>query len=308
MEFILPFTELSINLYIVFFGIVVGCLAATFGIGGGFLVVPVLNLVFGIPPAYSVGSSLAQMVPTSLFGLVPHWRKGNVIWQVPAVFFLGAAPGIEIGAFLVETVKERSGTSELLGHIINNSQYYLLGSLTAVFLLQGSFMLYESVFIPKTGNGEPGKRFLSVIRVIKIPPYLAPKRGEFRRFPFLTFMFVGFLGGISIGFLGLGGGFVAVPVFIYLVGLDTKKAVGSSMLLVFIAASWGMFRHAISGRENVEWGIAAAIVIGSLLGTQIGARINAIAKPQNIRKYLGFIIITTGVLIWVGFFLKLLLA
>jgi uncharacterized membrane protein YfcA len=140
-----------------------------------------------------------------------------------------------------------------------------------------------------------------------VPPVLRSERGFFEPFPILSMVVIGFFGGAAIGFLGLGGGFVAVPIFIYFVGMDTKKAIGSSLLMVFMASVWGMFRHGISGRENVDWGIALSVVIGSFVGSQAGAWLNSRVRPQNIRRSFGFIILSMSVLLWVSFFLKLML-
>ncbi len=307
MEITLPILHMQIDLFIVLLGFFVGGVSAFFGIGGGFLVVPSLNLIFGVPQAHAVGSSLAQMVPTSLFGLVPHWRKGNVVWQVPAVFFIGACAGIELGAWLVEMLDDPNLVTTVAGRTVRVSQLFLLSGLSVIFVLKGLFFIYESTRIPRRENGEPGLRFTRLLRFVKIPPVLRPQRDEFEPLPILNLAAVGFAGGAAIGFLGLGGGFVALPLFIYLVGMDTKKAVGSSLFLVFLSASWGMFRHAVAGRENVDWAITLAIVIGSLVGSQAGALLNSVVKPQNIRKYMGYVDLTTAVLMWAGFAARLLL-
>ncbi len=307
MQFALPILGLTINIWIVILGLFIGGLSAMFGVGGGVMLVPILTLVFNVPPASAAGSSLAQMIPTGLFGLVPHWRKGNVVWQVTAALFIGAALGIEVGAYLQNSLKVSNATFEILGAQVMRSEVYLMLGLTVVYLLQGAFLVYEAQFIPKRENGEPTLRFPRILRAIDVPPRLDSPQGFFEPFPLPTFIFIGLIAGVAIAYLGLGGGFVAVPVFIYLVGLDTRKAVGSSLLLVFMAAIWSTVRHGTGGRENVDWSIAVSIMIGSLVGTQLGAKLNSIVKPQNIRRWFGYIILSTAVLVWVGFILKCLL-
>ena len=93
--------------------------------------------------------------------------------------------------------------------------------------------------------------------------------------------------------------------FIYLVGLDTKKAVGSSLFLVFMGAIWASFRHSADSRDFIDWGVTVSIVMGSVFGAQIGVKINSIVKPQSLRKYFGFIIFGMTCVIWIAFFLKL---
>ena len=106
MEFTLPYLGLEINIFIILLGLLIGTLSSTFGIGGGFLLVPTLSLLFGIPHANVSACSMTQMIPTSIFGLIPHWKKGNIVWQIPATFLIGGFAGIEIGIMMIDYLKE----------------------------------------------------------------------------------------------------------------------------------------------------------------------------------------------------------
>ncbi|MDZ7815538.1 MAG: sulfite exporter TauE/SafE family protein [Planctomycetota bacterium] len=308
MTFDITALGIEINLLMIALGLFIGGLSSTFGVGGGFLLVPVLSLAFGVPAHIAKACSLAQMVPTSSFGLYGHFRRRNVVPWVAVVFFLGAAGGIELGAYLTELLKSEDLVFHMLGTQIAQGDVYLLAGLSVVFFLQGSFLIYETHRIPRKENGEPGTRFTGLLRLKTVPPLFKPSDGSFEPFPYINLVVLGFFAGIAIGFLGLGGGFVAVPILVYLVGLDTRKAVGTSLFLVLLAAIWGTYRHTAAGRLNVDWGITTSIVLGSFIGAQIGVWLNSVVKPANIRRYFGYIIFSMSVLVWVGFILRHLLA
>ncbi|MFA4985887.1 MAG: sulfite exporter TauE/SafE family protein [Candidatus Brocadiia bacterium] len=307
MEFTLPLVGLQVSVFVILLGFLVGVFSSMFGVGGGFIAVPALTLVFGIEPAIAAGSSLSQMVFTTLSGVIGHVRHRNVEWKVALVFVAGALVGVELGAGWIDALTAGAKPVSIFGHPTEAAMFYQLLGLTSIFLCLGGFILYETLFIPRTPAGEPGRRFERPLRIVKIRPMISSERGEYAPFSGMLLALVGAMGGVVAGFLGIGGGFIAVPMFLYFVGLSTRRSVGTSLFVVFCIALWGMYRHEAAGRGNVDFGIVASVVIGSVGGAFLGAWLTSILKAVSIRKYFAVAILVTCAAVWILFFCKLLL-
>ncbi len=281
MNFYLPIAEMSVNIF-VFLGMggAVGFLSGLFGVGGGFLMTPLL-IFSGVPPVVAVGTEAAQIVASSVSGAIAQYQRKNVDVKMGGVLLFGGVLGSLIG---VQTVKLLRAAG----------QFDLFVSLSYVTFLGiiGVLMMIESVnTIQKTRAGRrvsarrPGQhswihglplkvRFhTSKLYISAIPP-------------FVIGAFVGFLAAI----MGVGGGFIMVPAMIYLLRVPTNVAVGTSLFqIVFVAAATTIL-HA-SENQTVDIVLALLLMLGGVIGAQFGARAGERLRGEQLRFLLAALVI-----------------
>lgn len=283
MNIYLPIAEMSANIF-VFLGMggAVGFLSGLFGVGGGFLMTPLL-IFSGIPPAVAVGTEAAQIVASSVSGAIAQYRRNNVDIKMGVALLSGGLFGSLIGVQIVKILREAG-------------QFDLFVSLSYVTFLGiiGALMMIESVnTIAKTRSGQPargrGSGQHSWIHGL-------PLKMRFHRSklyisaipPILIGAFVGFLSAI----MGVGGGFIMVPAMIYLLRVPTNVAVGTSLFqIVFVAA----FTTVLQATENqtVDIVLALLLMIGGVIGAQFGAVAGQRLKGEQLRFWLALIVLLT---------------
>jgi hypothetical protein len=285
----LPIAEMPVSIWlIVSLGGAVGFLSGMFGVGGGFILTPFL-MFFGIPPAVAVATQSVQLVATSFSSVISHWRNGHVDFKMGGYLLAGGLTGSVVGIVIFNELKARG-------------QVDLLISLSYVILLTaiGGLMLWESVATVRRGgdrghkpgshtwmHGLPFKvRFQkSRLYISSIPPVV-----------------LGFLIGILSSIMGVGGGFILVPAMIYLLRMPTAIVVGTSLFQVVFVAAFSTFLHAVTN-HTVDAVLAALLILGGVVGAQIGVRVGQKIKADELRLILALMIIAIGVrlsvdLIW----------
>ena len=293
-----PNAELMIDpALLVLLGLIVGMLSGFFGVGGGFLITGGL-LVFGVPTLYAVGSGLALVVGTSLMNTLNHGSMGNVDYRLGAPLVIGAAPAM-YGAERVNNLLESHG---LAGPVISYLYVALLVGL-GIFILwdywrtrrgrvseertttAGLARWIHQLRIPPRRIRLPGVGGLSTL--VELPVSQIPQMSLF--VPLLVGVLVGFIAGL----LGAGGGFFLTPVLIYVLGVPTRVAIGTGLLVVIVAASVGSFVYALSDRVDLL--IALVMLVSASLGSQLGATSTRYVRASGIRVLYGVIVLFGGV-------------
>ena len=283
---------------LVFLGLIVGMLGGFFGVGGGFLITGGL-LVFGVPPVYAVGTGLTLVMGTSIINTLKHRNMGNVDFKLGALMVTGTIPAI----FLAEWVNSVLEAAGVAGPVI---RYVYVGFLTSL----GLFILYD-FWRTRLRGGARGEEVTTAgltqrVRSLRIPPHrigipgvgwiptyvVLPVSGIERISVFVP-MGIGFGIGFIAGLLGAGGGFILMPVLIYVLGIPTTVAIGTDLFQIIITGSVGSFAYALSDR--VDPLMAVLMLSAASIGAQVGASATRLVEPSRIRFLYGLLIITGAV-------------
>lgn len=290
MDIYLPIAELSVNaLVIIGLGSLVGFLSGMFGVGGGFLTTPLL-IFYGIPPAVAVASSATQITGSSVSGALSHWRAGNVDVKMGVVLVGGGVVGSVLGSFLFRLL-QRIGQIDVTISLI---YVVVLGTIGAMMLNESARALQRS----KRGQlkrGRPNRHNPLVASLpFKIRFY---KSGLYVSWlaPFLLGMAVGVLTVI----MGVGGGFIMVPAMIYLLGMSTGVVIGTSLFqIVFVTAATTLL-HAVQSK-TVDIVLAILLLVGGVVGAQMGARAAQKLPGEKLRFLLSLIVLGVAVRLAIG--------
>ncbi len=283
-------------------GMGIGVLSGLFGVGGGFLLVPMLNVLFNIPYNIAVGSSLCQMIGTSTAATLKHRGYGHIDYKLAASVLLGAVVGTELGARLLMWLK---GLGTVIIHTSSISKMYLWVNIVYMILLcfVGISMFLESRKARKRPprGGVVETRFSQRIQKIKIPPIISLPISKVDFIPLWSLIGLGFAVGMFSGLLGIGGGFVMTPSLIYLFGVPTSVAIGTSLFQMIFTSGYGSLTHFLKG--NIDFRLVACILSGSLIGSQLGSMLNKKLRGAHIRYYFSWVIFIAVGIILVKFLL-----
>ncbi|WP_188053489.1 MULTISPECIES: sulfite exporter TauE/SafE family protein [unclassified Sphingosinithalassobacter] len=284
MDLYLPIANLSVNaLVIVFFGLGVGLLSGMFGVGGGFLTTPLL-IVYGIPPTVAAASAASQVTGASVSGVFAHLRRNGVDMKMGLVLVAGGILGSFAGAWLFTLLQASGQIDTTIGVLY----VVLLGSI-------GGLMLSESLrsirAVRAGGPARPRRR--------RHHPLVAalPLRWRFYRSGLyispLAPLILGFFTGILTILLGVGGGFILVPAMLYLLGMGATVVVGTSLFQILFVTAAATLVHATTTKA-VDIVLAVLLLIGSVVGAQLGARFAQKAKPEYLRFALAVMVLVVA--------------
>ena len=280
MYIYLPIAEVSMHIGIIIgLGGGVGFLSGLFGVGGGFLMTPLL-IFFGIPPAVAVSTEANQIVASSVSGVLAHMRRGNVDFKMGGILMAGGVIGSTLGVALFSFLRS-IGQIDL---VIQLSYVVFLGII-------GALMLTESV---RTiiRSSRPG----AVRGKLHQHNWLhgLPLKMRFRRsklyisaiMPLLLGAFVGVLAAI----MGVGGGFIMVPAMIYLLGMPTSVVVGTSLFqIIFVTANVTLLQSIQT--QTVDFLLAGLLLFGAVIGAQFGSRAGALLRGEQLRGLLALMVL-----------------
>lgn len=264
MEFAI--SGVTINpLLLVGIGFLVGILGGFFGVGGGFLAGPLL-LISGVPANIMVGTDLAHMTGKSIVAAKRHRTLGHVDFRLGFIMVIGTIIGVEIGARLIERL-EAAGN---VGRVV--SVAYVL-----ILLVISGFTAWESLRALRmtrtqsidVGDAMAFRGITQRMHSIQLRPMLSFPQSGIESVSLWVVLGVGLVAGVLAGFLGVGGGFIRMPMLVYLVGVPTHVAVGTDLFEIVISSSFGTLTHALKG--NVDIFIALVMHTGAAIGAQIGA-------------------------------------
>ena len=290
MDIYLPIAELSVNaLVIVGLGVIVGFMSGMFGVGGGFLTTPLL-IFYGIPPAVAVASSATQITGSSVSGALAHWKRGGVDPKMGAVLVAGGIVGSAIGSYVFRLLQK-------IGQIdITISLIYVIFLSTV-----GGLMLIESWrTLQRTRQGEVRR-----VRLHAHVPFLAalPWKMRFYKSGLYISPLAPFVIGVGVGILtfimGIGGGFMMVPAMIYLLGMSVSVVVGTSLFQIVFTTSVITLLHAVQSK-TVDIVLAMMLLVGGVIGAQVGARMAQKLPPEKLRLGLALLVVAVAIRLLVG--------
>lgn len=281
MQFYLPIAEVSVNAFLLFgLGGIVGLLSGLFGVGGGFLITPLLFFI-GVPPTVAVATGANQVVASSVSGVLVHLKRKTVDIRMGTVLMVGGMAGSTAGIVLFNLLS-RLGQIDLT---VQLSYVVFLG-------IVGTMMLQESLrSLSRARRAQPVKRsqHMWVHRL--------PLKIKFRTSglyisvipPIAVGAFVGFLSAV----MGVGGGFIMVPAMIYLLGMPTKVVVGTSLFQIIFTSAYTTVAHATTS-FSVDMALALLLILGGVIGAQLGAQVALRLKAEQLRILLALLVIAVA--------------
>ena len=278
MQIYLPIAEVSVNAFLLLgLGGIVGILSGMFGVGGGFLMTPLLFFI-GIPPAVAVATEANQIVASSFSGVLAHFKRKTVDLKMGTVLLIGGLIGAALGVVVFNYLKAQG-------------QVDLLVKLCYVLFLGviGGLMFIESLnAIRKTAKGAPVTR--KKHNWIHGLPFKMRFRVSGLYISVIPPLIVGVLVGILAAIMGVGGGFIMVPAMIYLLGMPTKVVVGTSLFQIIFVTAFTTMLHATTN-YTVDVVLAVLLLVGGVIGAQIGTRIGVKMKAEQLRILLAAMVL-----------------
>jgi len=300
MHLYLPIALTSVNiLLIVGLGLMVGLLSGLFGVGGGFLMTPLLIMV-GIPPTVAAATDANQIVAASASGTMAHWRLGNVDFKMGLLLLIGGFTGGAIGVHIIKVLRA-----------MGNADFLIKITYVVMLGLVGGFMFVESLMALKKGQKAEVE-----VEAAKASPSSGQKRALIARLPFQTHfeksgvthsvlvpIALGAFVGILAAIMGVGGGFLMVPVMLYLLRMPMHVVVGTSLFQIMFTCTEVTFLQAYTN-HTVDFILAILLLLGSTFGAQIGAMFGRRLKGDQLKILLAIIVLAVTVKMFLGLVLK----
>ena len=281
MSIYLPIAEMNVNIFlIIFIGMSIGILSGIFGVGGGFLMTPLL-IFLGIPPVVAVGSEAPHVLATFVSGVIAHWRKKNVDIKMGIFLLSGGLIGSTVGVNLFNYLKNY-GQIDLVIQLLFIFFLGFVGFSMAFESARTTIKQYRSITLKRKKlhqhswfHGLPFKvRFhRSKLYISAIPPVL-----------------IGFVVGVMSAMMGVGGGFIMIPAMVYILGMPTSVVVGTSLFqIIFVTANATFFQSYIN--YNVDVVLSALMIFGGVIGAQIGVILGSRLKAEYLRGILAILVL-----------------
>ena len=289
MEFFLPIAHMDVNIVLIlFYGAVVGFLSGLVGVGGGFLITPLL-IFTGIPPIVAVSSGAAQMAGTASGASYLHWRHGNIDFKMALILLIGSWLGGGFGVYLAKILL-RDGE---FGNVVVFLYVILLGFIGVSMLvesLQAVFRARGQAVIGAPVGAAPNSRLR--VWAERLPWQTAFPASD-ARLSVAGLLLLGAFVGILTSLMGVGGGFIMVPAMIYVLKLPTKIAVGTSLFqLLFTTAAVSVMQAGVN--HSVDPFLALTLILGSVLGTKLGAQLGARLPAEKLRLILALVVVAVA--------------
>jgi uncharacterized membrane protein YfcA len=280
MEIYLPIAEMSVNwVFLIGLGLGVGFLSGLFGVGGGFLMTPLL-IFTGIPSTVAVGTTLSHISASSVSGAITQWRRRAIDFKMAGVMLSGGLIGTLIGIWLVDHLR-RQGQMDL---IVSLSYVILLG-------VVGAIMLRESLETLKAARGGVA----ATVKPVNRPWLMAlPFKTRFRQsrlyISVIPPIVIGVLVGVLSAIMGIGGGFIVVPAMIYILRMPTNVVLGTSLAQIIAITAITTVLQATSNYA-VDLVLAFFLVAGGVVGAQLGVRAGARLRGEQLRLLLAVLVL-----------------
>jgi hypothetical protein len=286
MQLYLPIAEVSVDAFLLLgIGGVVGFLSGLFGVGGGFLITPLLFFI-GVPPAVAVATGANQVVASSVSGVLAQVRRRAVDFRMGGVLLAGGVAGSAVGVWVFAGMKA-AGQIDLF---VQLSYVFFLGFI-------GLTMFQESLRALLRARAAAGGR--APVRRAHVHGWVhrLPFKVKFRASglyisvlpPLAVGAFVGFLAAI----MGVGGGFVMVPAMIYLLGMPTRVVVGTSLFQIIFVTAFTTVMHAVTS-QTVDLLLALLLILGGVVGAQVGTRVGVRLRAEQLRVLLSLLVLAVA--------------
>ena len=284
MQIYLPIAERSLDVFLLLgLGGAIGFLSGMFGVGGGFLLTPMLIFI-GVPPAVAVATQANQVVASSVSGVLAHWSRGNVDFRMGLVLLAGGILGSTAGVFIFGVLKS-IGQIDL---VIALAYVVLLGVIGAAMLLEA-----VRAILRRRGPKQPVRKLHQHTWVHGLPFKMRFRKSRLYISALLPIS-VGFLVGVLAALLGVGGAFLMVPAMIYLLGMPTTVVVGTSLFqIIFVAANVTLLQAVQN--QTIDAVLAIVLVLGGVIGAQIGGRLGGKLKGDQLRILLALLVFAVAI-------------
>ena len=293
MQVYLPIAEVSVNAFLLLgLGGIVGFLSGMFGVGGGFLITPLLFFI-GVPPAVAVATGANQVVASSISGVLAQVRRKAVDFQMGGVLLAGGIVGSALGVWVFRLMT-KAGQIDLF---VQLSYVFFLG-------LIGAMMLQESLrsLLRSRKPGGPIRRS-HVHSWVHGLPLKMKFRASGLYISVIPPMLVGAVVGFLAAIMGVGGGFIMVPAMIYLLGMPTKVVIGTSLFQIIFVTAFTTVMHAVTS-QTVDMLLALLLILGGVVGAQIGTRVGVRLKAEQLRILLSLLVLAVSARIAVDLLVK----
>lgn len=280
MEVYLPIAEMSVNVFVLFgLGAVAGLLAGMFGVGGGFLLTPLL-IFLGVPPAVAAATGANQVIASSVSGLATQWKRGNVDLRMGLVLLLGGILGSTAGVALFSLLKA-------LGQI----DFVIALSYVVLLSTVGVLMMVEAVrtWSRRRSGASSHRKLHQHYLVHRLPLKLRFYKSRLYISALLP-AGLGFAIGVMSAIMGVGGGFIMVPAMIYLLGMPTQVTVGTSSFHILFVAMNVVFLQAVTN-HTVDVVLALFLILGGTVAAPIGGKLAAKLPGFGLRGLMALVIL-----------------
>jgi uncharacterized protein len=285
MEIYLPIAEIPINIFLLLgLGLFTGFLAGMFGIGGGFLSTPFL-IFNGIPPAIAVSTSANQIMASSVSGVLAHLRKGNVDIKMGLVLLVGGFFGSTFGVWVFRML-QKTGQIDIavaLCYIV------FLGSIGVVMLIESGKVILEKKYNMVWHTKKQKSYLIILLRKIHKLPYKINFQKSDIEISIIVPVAIGFLVGVLVAIMGIGGGFIIIPAMIYILRMPSSVVIGTALFQTIFTAGNTTFLQSIT--NNVDIVLAFIMIISSVVGAQIGSKVAYRVNTENMRSILALMIL-----------------
>ena len=280
MHIYLPIAEMSVNIFLILaMGGGIGFLSGLFGVGGGFLMTPLLIFI-GVPAPVAVGTEANQIVASSVSGVLAHWRRGNVDFKMGSILLVGGFFGSSAGVVLFKYL-QFIGQIDL---VIKLSFIIFLGII-------GSLMFWESIrTIIRSHNPASRRRKLHHHNWLHgLPLKVRFRKSKLYISAILPFA-IGAVVGVLSAIMGVGGGFIMVPAMIYLLGMPTSVVIGTSLFQIIFVTANVTFLQALTV-QTVDILLAILLLAGAVVGAQFGSKYSVRMKGEQLRALLAIMVL-----------------
>ncbi|RTL65255.1 MAG: sulfite exporter TauE/SafE family protein [Hyphomicrobiales bacterium] len=289
MQIYLPVAELSLNiLLLVGIGLAIGFLSGMFGIGGGFIMTPLL-IFLGVPAGVAVGTGASQVVASSVSGAIGHWRRNNIDVQMAGLLIFGGVFGAIFGVQLLAILKAYGQ----LEFFVSLMYVVLLG-------VVGGLMLIESVRAMRaTGAVAASRRKGGQHTWLEGLPLKQRFRASKIYISVIPPVAIGMFVGLLTAVMGVGGGFMMVPAMIYLLRMPTKLVIGTSTLQILFVTAFTTVLQATQN-HSVDMMLAVPMIAGGVVGAQLGVGYGERLKAEQLRALLALLVLAVAVRMALG--------
>ncbi len=284
MQIYLPIAEVSVNAFLLLgLGGGVGVLSGMFGVGGGFLMTPLLFFI-GIPPAVAVATEANQIVASSFSGVLAHLRRKSVDLRMGTVLLIGGLVGAGLGVLVFNWLKAL-GQVDLL---VKLCYVLFLGAVGALMFVESLGALRRARASEKAGGAPAApRRSRGWVHAL---PFKMRFRTSGLYISVIPPLLVGLIVGVLAAIMGVGGGFIMVPAMIYLLGMPTKVVVGTSLFQIIFVTAFTTLLHATTN-YTVDMLLALLLLIGGVVGAQIGTQVGTLLKAEQLRILLAIMVL-----------------
>ncbi|AJC77847.1 UNVERIFIED_ORG: hypothetical protein GGE64_006141 [Rhizobium etli] len=284
MTIYLPIAELSVNIFIILgMGAAVGFLSGMFGVGGGFLITPLL-IFYNIPPVVAVATGANQVVASSISGAITHFRRGTLDVKLGTVLLIGGLTGATVGIWIFSLLR-RVGQLDL---IISLMYVIFLGTVGGLMLLESINAMRRAARNEPPAPRKPGHQHW----VHKLPLKVRFKKSKIY-LSVIPIVALGFAIGILTSIMGVGGGFIMVPAMIYLLRIPTNVVVGTSLYQIIFVTAYTTIVQAATN-FSVDIVLAFILMVAGVIGAQYGVRVGQKLRGEQLRALLGLLVLAVG--------------